>query len=104
MRGGPKRSRPRRRDVNDGERGSGPAGRNKNDPVSDQASEDSIQFTVLSDQTERLDRFLADQFENSRTLAPRLGADKIVRVSGQTALASRLLWRGGGGAGYPPPP
>src|SRR3954451_14575158 len=94
MRGGPKRSRPRRRDVNDGERGSGPAGRNKNDPVADQASQDSIQFTVLSDQTERLDRFLADQLAISRTQAARLVADKLVSVSGQTARASRLLTRG----------
>ena len=51
-------------------------------------------FTVLSSETERLDRFLADQMGLSRTQAARLIADKLVSVAGQTARASRLLTRG----------
>ena len=51
-------------------------------------------FTVLSSETERLDRFLADQLGLSRTQAALLIADKLVSVAGQTARASRLLSRG----------
>lgn len=53
-----------------------------------------ISFTVLSDQTERLDRFLADQLGLSRTQAARLVADKRVSVEGKIARASRMLSRG----------
>ena len=56
---------------------------------------DSLQrFTVLADGTERLDRFLADQLQYSRTQAARLVADKRVTVNGKVARASRLLVRG----------
>ena len=51
-------------------------------------------FTVLADGTERLDRFLADQLQYSRTQAARLVADKRVTVNGTVARASRLLIRG----------
>ena len=51
-------------------------------------------FTVLADGTERLDRFLADQLQYSRTQAARLVADKRVTVNGKVARASRLLVRG----------
>jgi len=51
-------------------------------------------FTVLADGTERLDRFLADQLQYSRTQAARLVADKRVTVNGKVARASRLLLRG----------
>ena len=51
-------------------------------------------FTVLADGTERLDRFLADQLQYSRTQAARLVADKRVTVNGAVARASRLLARG----------
>ena len=53
-----------------------------------------IQFTVATDTTERLDRFLADQLGYSRTHAARLIADKLVSVAGQPARASRTLSRG----------
>jgi 23S rRNA pseudouridine1911/1915/1917 synthase len=55
---------------------------------------DEIDFTVLSSQTERLDRFLADQLGVSRTQAARLVASKLVTVDGQIARASRVLARG----------
>jgi 23S rRNA pseudouridine1911/1915/1917 synthase len=51
-------------------------------------------FTVLTPATERLDRFLADQLQLSRTQAARLVADKRVEVNGSLARASRLLARG----------
>jgi 23S rRNA pseudouridine1911/1915/1917 synthase len=54
----------------------------------------ALTFTVLSDTTERLDRFLADQLGLSRTQAARLVADKAVSVDGKWARASRLLSRG----------
>lgn len=54
----------------------------------------SHEFTVLADGTERLDRFLADQLQYSRTQAARLVADKRVTVNGAVARASRLLVRG----------
>jgi 23S rRNA pseudouridine1911/1915/1917 synthase len=53
-----------------------------------------VQFTVLGLETERLDRFLADQMAISRTQAARLVADKRVAVDGKVARASRLLVRG----------
>ncbi len=53
-----------------------------------------IEFTVSTEKTERLDRFLADQLGVSRTQAARLVADKAVIVDGQPARASRLLTRG----------
>ena len=53
-----------------------------------------IEFCVVADQTERLDRFLADQLQLSRTQAARLIADKAVRVGGTVARASRVLSRG----------
>jgi 23S rRNA pseudouridine1911/1915/1917 synthase len=54
----------------------------------------ALTFTVLSDTTERLDRFLADQLGLSRTQAARLVADRAVSVQGKWARASRLLTRG----------
>jgi 23S rRNA pseudouridine1911/1915/1917 synthase len=53
-----------------------------------------IQFTVATDTTERLDRFLADQLGFSRTQAARLVAEKLVSIGGKPARASRLLSRG----------
>ncbi len=44
--------------------------------------------------TERLDRFLADQLQLSRTQAARIVAGKTVSVNGTVARASRLLARG----------
>jgi 23S rRNA pseudouridine1911/1915/1917 synthase len=51
-------------------------------------------LSVLTAATERLDRFLADQFGLSRTLAARLIADGAVRVNDAAARASRVLVRG----------
>ncbi|HKP48763.1 MAG TPA: S4 domain-containing protein, partial [Gemmatimonadales bacterium] len=53
-----------------------------------------ISFTVVSSQTERLDRFLSDQLGLSRTQAARLVAAKRVSIEGKAARASRLLSRG----------
>ena len=53
-----------------------------------------VEFTVLSPQTERVDRFLADQMGISRTQAARLVADNRVTVEGKLARASRVLARG----------
>jgi 23S rRNA pseudouridine1911/1915/1917 synthase len=53
-----------------------------------------VEFTVFSLQTERLDRFLADQMAISRTQAARLVADKLVSIDGKPARASYLLSRG----------
>jgi 23S rRNA pseudouridine1911/1915/1917 synthase len=58
------------------------------------ASSNSVEFSVLTSETERLDRFLADQLAISRTQAARLVADKLVSIDGKTARASRLLARG----------
>jgi 23S rRNA pseudouridine1911/1915/1917 synthase len=52
-----------------------------------------VRFTVLADATERLDRFLADQLNLSRTQAARIVAAGDVSVSGIVARASRLLKR-----------
>jgi 23S rRNA pseudouridine1911/1915/1917 synthase len=57
-------------------------------------STNRLEFTVLPSETERLDRFLADQLGLSRTQAARLVADKRVSVGGKPARASRLLNRG----------
>jgi 23S rRNA pseudouridine1911/1915/1917 synthase len=53
-----------------------------------------IEFSVVADETERLDKFLADQLGLSRTQAARLVADKAVTVNGRPARASRGLTRG----------
>lgn len=52
-----------------------------------------VVITVLAD-TERLDRFLADQLSISRTAAARLIADGCVTVGGAAARPSRRLERG----------
>jgi len=51
-------------------------------------------FSVWSDVTERLDRFLADQLGLSRTLAARLIAAGAVEINAAPARASRILTRG----------
>jgi 23S rRNA pseudouridine1911/1915/1917 synthase len=53
-----------------------------------------LEFSVVPQETERLDRFLADQLGLSRTQAARLVADKAVTVDGKPARASRTLTRG----------
>jgi 23S rRNA pseudouridine1911/1915/1917 synthase len=53
-----------------------------------------LEFCVSADSTERLDRFLADQLQLSRTQAARLIADKAVSIGGVVARASRVLVRG----------
>ncbi|HUQ15227.1 MAG TPA: RluA family pseudouridine synthase [Gemmatimonadales bacterium] len=53
-----------------------------------------LEFSVVPQETERLDRFLADQLGLSRTQAARLVADKAVTVDGKPARASRTLSRG----------
>lgn len=53
-----------------------------------------LEFCVLADRTERLDRFLADQLQLSRTQAARLVADHAVAVNDAVARASRTLARG----------
>jgi 23S rRNA pseudouridine1911/1915/1917 synthase len=58
-----------------------------------QGSEE-FHFTVATDTTERLDRFLADQLGYSRTQAARLIADKLVSIAGKPVRASRVLSRG----------
>lgn len=69
-----------------GRQGSGAAG--EEDP------DQQFHFTVATDTTERLDRFLADQLGYSRTQAARLIADKLVSIAGKPARASRILSRG----------
>ena len=54
----------------------------------------TVEFSVVAAETERLDRFLADQLGLSRTQAARLVADKAVSVDGKPARASRSLTRG----------
>jgi 23S rRNA pseudouridine1911/1915/1917 synthase len=73
---------------------SGEAGKKASEPAIGASPTSDISFTVLSDETERLDRFLADQLGLSRTQAARLVADKRVSVDGKIARASRLLSRG----------
>lgn len=53
-----------------------------------------IVLTVTAATTERLDRFLADQLDLSRTQAARLVAAGAVAVAGVVARASRALQRG----------
>ena len=52
-----------------------------------------LAFSVAAAVTERLDRFLADQLQLSRTQAARLVAGRAVSVNGAAARASRLLIR-----------
>ena len=94
MRGGRQRSRFRLADVTAGKRESGEGG--KEPPVTSpsNSAEREVQLTVVSSETERLDRFLADQLEISRTRAARLVADKLVTIDGKVARASRVLVRG----------
>jgi len=54
----------------------------------------AVTFCVTADQTERLDRFLADQLALSRTQAGRLIADKRVSARGKPLRASAVLERG----------
>jgi len=54
----------------------------------------TVSFSVVVPVTERLDRFLADQFSLSRTQAARLVADKRVSCAGKALRASALLERG----------
>ena len=77
-----------------GKRESGEAGQEPQLPSATGATIHELEFTVLTSQTERLDRFLADQMGISRTQAARLVADKLVAVEGKPARASRLLSRG----------
>ena len=51
-------------------------------------------FSVTTAASDRLDRFLADQLDVSRTQAARLVAQGAVTVNGARARASRLLDRG----------
>lgn len=53
-----------------------------------------LTFSVVAPSTERLDRFLADQLQLSRTQAARLVAGKLVAVNGKAARASHTLQRG----------
>ena len=53
-----------------------------------------IRFSVLAEVTERVDRFLADQLQLSRTQAARLVAGRAVQVNGAEVRASRVLERG----------
>jgi 23S rRNA pseudouridine1911/1915/1917 synthase len=53
----------------------------------------TVEFSVLASATERLDRFLADQLQLSRTQAARLVAVKAVTVNRRTARASHTLVR-----------
>jgi 23S rRNA pseudouridine1911/1915/1917 synthase len=85
-----RRSRSQLAEVKKGQRGSGAAGQEPQLLPADH----KVQFTVVSPETERLDRFLADQMGLSRTQAARLVADKLVAVDGKPARASRLLARG----------
>ena len=52
-----------------------------------------MRFSVAVPATERLDRFLADQLQLSRTQAARVVAAKSVTVNGDVARASRVLAR-----------
>jgi len=64
-----------------------------------------ITFCVAVPETERLDRFLAEQLSLSRTVAARLIADKRVSVAGNPLRASAQLARGTLVAvAFPPPP
>jgi 23S rRNA pseudouridine1911/1915/1917 synthase len=81
--------------VKAGKRGRGEAGKQDNPDTKSEANPGrEVAFTVVSLETERLDRFLGDQMAISRTQAARLVADKRVTVGGKLARASRLLTRG----------
>ena len=54
----------------------------------------AVSFCVSTSQTERLDRFLADQLALSRTVAARLIAGKHVTCDGAPLRASARLGRG----------
>src|SRR5437763_14596225 len=54
----------------------------------------AVTFCVVVPETERLDRFLADQLALSRTVAARLIADKHVTRDGRPLRASVQLERG----------
>src|SRR5207248_10953457 len=54
----------------------------------------AVTFCVVVPETERLDRFLADQLALSRTVAARLIADKHVTRDGRPLRASVPLERG----------
>jgi 23S rRNA pseudouridine1911/1915/1917 synthase len=54
----------------------------------------AVSFCVFATETERLDRFLADQLALSRTVASRLIADKRVTRDGRALRASVKLERG----------
>lgn len=77
-----------------GRRGSGAKGQQRAAVPANDGPTQQLQFTVLSLETERLDRFLADQLGLSRTQAARLVAEKRVSIGGKPARASRLLSRG----------
>jgi len=53
-----------------------------------------VTFCVVAPVTERVDRFLADQLQLSRTQSARLVADRRVAVGGAVVRASRTLARG----------
>ena len=55
---------------------------------------DIRRFSVTTAASDRLDRFLADQLDLSRTQAARLVAQGAVTVNGAASRASRLLVRG----------
>ncbi|HEY0350737.1 MAG TPA: RluA family pseudouridine synthase [Gemmatimonadales bacterium] len=80
--------------MNARERESGKAGKPEPKPAAGDPPPSAIEFSVLTPQSERLDRFLADQLAISRTQAARLVADKLVSIGGKPARASRLLSRG----------
>jgi len=64
-----------------------------------------ITFCVAVPETERLDRFLAEQLSLSRTVAARLIADKRVSAAGDPLRASVHLSRGTVvSVAFPPPP
>jgi 23S rRNA pseudouridine1911/1915/1917 synthase len=52
-----------------------------------------LRLAVCAEHTERLDRFLADQLQLSRTQAARLVGLECVRVNGTVARASRVMVR-----------
>ena len=54
----------------------------------------AVTFCVVTPETERLDRFLADQLALSRTVAARLIAEKRVTRDGKSLRASAQLERG----------
>src|SRR5256885_9115289 len=54
----------------------------------------AVTFCIVTPETERLDRFLADQLALSRTVAARIIADKRVTRDGRPLRASVQLERG----------